>query len=263
MNQLVHHRFVTKTGNGIVNGRTHLAGIECGKGKASSLSRKVVIGNDRVFQSTGFPHDGQAAVTHGNHLAQATGFKAGRHQEKVTPGVDLVGQLFVVTDVGYETAFIAFFHIAHIVFIAGIACTEEHKLERFVFHDILQHFHYQLKALLLRHACDHSKNRKIFPFFKPETLLKPLLALCLSASASGREMCGNQCVLCRIESNGINPVQNSAQIGSAGIQNGPKTFGIIVRFDFFRIGRADSADFIRKIAAGFQKIRCAPELHHF
>ena len=91
-------------------------------------------------------------------------------------------QFFVVSDVRDETPFVTLFHIAHIVFIAGITRTEEHKLQCFVFHNVFKLFHHKLETLLLRHTRNHGENRQVTANLKAEPFLQSSFTCCLPAA---------------------------------------------------------------------------------
>ena len=52
----------------VAYGIQHIVRVNILKGKAVPFSREFVIGDDRILQASGFPNDGQASVSHGDHL---------------------------------------------------------------------------------------------------------------------------------------------------------------------------------------------------
>ncbi len=62
-------------------------GLGWAEDEAVAVRLRVGV-EDRVGQSAGPPHDGDRAVSQGDHLALAAGLEARGHQERVRPGVD-------------------------------------------------------------------------------------------------------------------------------------------------------------------------------
>ncbi len=71
--------------------------------------------------------DGDGAVAHGDHLNKPTGFEFGRHDEKVTSGVNAAGELGVKFDVGGEMG-VGFCRLAELVLKLRIAGAQENEL---------------------------------------------------------------------------------------------------------------------------------------
>ena len=102
-------------------------GVVVGKGKAVAVAVAGVV--DRVLQAAGLADDGDRAVAAGDHLGQAAGLRAGRHQEDVGTGVDLLCQLGVEADVDTDAARVACAQLVEEVLILGPAGAEDDQLD--------------------------------------------------------------------------------------------------------------------------------------
>ena len=65
---------------------------------------------DGVAEAAGSADDGHGAVSHGDHLRQAAGFKHGWDEEKVAPGVDEMRQRLVVLEHEAASTWVLFGH---------------------------------------------------------------------------------------------------------------------------------------------------------
>ena len=86
----------------------HQRGVEVNglitvKAEARSFLAGGVMGMDGIHQPPHVAHNGNGAVAHGIHLADATGLKAAGHQEGVTASIHQPGQFVAVDQVHRKT----------------------------------------------------------------------------------------------------------------------------------------------------------------
>ena len=83
---------------------------------------------DGVGEAAGGADDGDAAVAHGDELAEAAGFVAGGHEKDVAAGVDLAGQRVVEADGGGYVVGVGESQFAEGFLIARLADAEDNEL---------------------------------------------------------------------------------------------------------------------------------------
>ena len=71
------------------------------QGKAISVPVTGVVNG--IPQTAGLAHHRNGAIAAGDHLGQTAGFGAGRHQEDIGTGIDVLGQLGIEADVHTHT----------------------------------------------------------------------------------------------------------------------------------------------------------------
>ena len=108
-------------------GLIQLVGVVVGKGEAVAEAVAGIV--DGVTQAAGLADNGDGTVAAGDHLGQTAGLGAGRHQEDVGTGVDLLGQFGVEADVNAHAARIAGAQLVEEVLVLAFAGAEDDQLD--------------------------------------------------------------------------------------------------------------------------------------
>ena len=108
-------------------GLIQLVGVVVGKGEAVAEAVAGIV--DGVTQAAGLADNGDGTVAAGDHLGQTAGLGAGRHQENVSTGVDLLGQFGVEADVDAHAARIAGAQLVEEVLVLAFAGAEDDQLD--------------------------------------------------------------------------------------------------------------------------------------
>ncbi len=67
--------------------------VDLGSQTFAFKSKSILAVGDGILQTTDCVHQAGLPVTHGNHLAEAAGFKRTGHQKKIAAGIKGVGTL--------------------------------------------------------------------------------------------------------------------------------------------------------------------------
>ena len=106
----------------------HLVAVKVAKREACALAGKLVVRLHGVLQATGFAHDGQRAVAHGDDLRQATGLKLRRHQEHVGGSIHALRQCRIELDASRHGAGVLVLEVAQAVLVVAVAGAQHRHL---------------------------------------------------------------------------------------------------------------------------------------
>ena len=229
----------------IANRIQHFVGIVIGEAETGAGIVIFVVRLYRILQAARLPHDGDGAVAQGHQLAQAAGFKQGRHQECVAGRVNLVGQRVRVINVGGHLVAVLPVKVAEHILVALLAGPQYHQLD-VVLAEFVHDIGNQVEALLVREPGDHADHHLLVVLGKPQLLLQRVLILhLLLAEVDGVVRIGDMFVRLRIEIRVVDAVDNAAQAVAPGPQQAVQSLAVEWRLDFLRVGAADRGHRVR------------------
>ena len=207
-----------------------------------------------IFQTAGFPHDGHCAVAHGNQLGQAAGLEQAGHQEGVRARVDLMGDAFVVSDIGADKAPIFLFIVPEGVFIPRVAGAKHHHLGIAV-HQVGEDGVDQVQAFLVGQAGNQPQHKPpgdlVQLHFGLQVLFVSRLPLQEIFCVIGRFQQG---VRIAVPDVCVDAVDDAAQLWLMVAQVAVQPFPVGRSLDFLGIGGADRGNPVGKGQAALEHV---------
>ena len=158
--QLFPDRFFLEITQAALDREEQLVGVEVREGQAVAGPDVLFKIRDGVLEAADLADDGHRAVFHGDHLAQAAGLVARRHEEQVGAGVDLVGQFLAEADLDGHFVGVAPRQVLQGLFISAVARADHDELDIFLHHLVHDEGH-QIQALGLDEARNHGQDRDL------------------------------------------------------------------------------------------------------
>ena len=125
---------------------------------------------DGVLEATGFAHDGQGAVAHGDHLGQAARLEKRWHEEHVGARVHALRERRIELDAGCHGAGVFPLEVAQGVLVVGVAGAQNGHLNT-TGQNAVECIRDQIEALLAGQARDHNHERAVVADLKAKLLL--------------------------------------------------------------------------------------------
>lgn len=118
-----------------------------------------------IGETTGGANNGDGAVAHRDHLAEAARFKAGRHEEHVTTGIDEGGHISIVFEEGGHFIVVVRSELTEHVFVLIGTSTEDNKLgiAGMAVEEEVHGLAHDIEPFLVVKARNHGKERDIIP----------------------------------------------------------------------------------------------------
>ena len=199
---------------GAANGVKEKSGFIAVKGKAVALVDRLIVWTNGILETAGFADDGNRAIAHGDELRKAAGLKKGGNEERITAGIHLMRQLFIVLNVGADASLIGLLIIPERILIAGIAGSQNGNLDvsaHQLRHDCID----QIKPLLIRQPGDDANQEFSIILLKPQSFLKGTFIDRLFLKNIIRVISGGQQpIRAAVPNVNINAVYNAAQLGT-------------------------------------------------
>ena len=206
------------------------------------------------------PHNGNGAVPQGDHLRQAAGLALAGHQEEIGSGVDLPGKG------GHKPAGkghllrVPPLHLPEEFLIAVLAVAQYDDLHPHAQH-ILHGVAHQVKALVAHQAAYHGQDGGIGFFRQVHLLLQGGLAQGLALRLSRREISGQGVIPGGIVANGINAIEDAAQLPLLLPQDLIQPMAKIGVEDLAGIGGAYGGDALAFLQGALHHIQVPVEFH--
>ena len=232
--------------------------IESAEDKSSAVPcfRHVVL--DGIGQAADFMDNGKGAIFEAIHLGQATRLIPGRHEEKIGPGNDVMGELFIEPDQNADLFRKPMGEIAKIAFHFRIARAENHEAD-ILREQPLRDVPDQIDPLLAGEAGDTAEDRHVAAG-EIELLKQRLLARRLSLEISRGEMGGSQGIVLRIPKAVVNTVEDTGDLVPVLIKHAVEATAEVLRLNLLGIAGANRGNLVRQDNATFQAIQPAVEL---
>ena len=234
----------------------HVMGVIVEEAEAVASAGGFIVGKYRIPQAAGFAHDGQGAVAQGNHLAQAAGFKLGRHQEHIRTSVDPMGQRAVHLEARGYLSGILLLGPAEQVHVLGVAHAQHHQLHLFI-HDLADHPVHQVQALLVTQAADDGDDGRFRLHIQAQFHLQRALARRFSGKIVHCETGRDQRIVLGIVFAGIDAVEYAGQMVLLGAEQAVHALAVIGGLNLFGIGGTDCGDLVTIDQTGLHEVGAA------
>ena len=221
---------------------------------------KAVVGLHGVSQTARLTHDRHGAVPHGDELGQTAGLKAGGNENRVGGGVEFVGSLVGVHDVGADAALVIIFIITERVFVFLIARTDDDHL-RVIVHNAVHDLIDEVKTLLVGETGDNADHELIDVSFQTQFALEFFLIPALGVG----EVVHTVSVIDVPVGAGVvgvivHAVDDAAQLVGVIVQHAVESLAVFGGSDFVGVGVADGGDKVGVNNAALHDVRVAVEL---
>ena len=221
---------------------------------------EAVVGLDGVSQTAGFADDRDSAVSHGDELCQTAGLKAGGNENRVGSGVELVGSLVGIHDVGAYPALVIPLVASESVLILLVAGSDDNDLGVIV-DDAIHHGVNKVKTLLVGQTGDNADHELVDVSFQTKLALELFLVPALSVgevvhTVSVVDVPVGAGVVYVV----IHAVDDAAELVGIIVEHAFKSLAVFGSSDFIGVGVADGGDEIRVDDAALHDVGVGVEL---
>ena len=203
---------------------------------AGARARHGVVGGHRVHQAPHHPHHGNRAVAHGQHLADAAGFKPTGHQEGIAAGVKQPGEGVVVGEEDSKTARVAASHLPKGRFQGPIARTQDHKLAVGVGEHPIRHLEQQIHPLLIHQPAHHPHQVGAGIHREAKPLLEGLFVGSPGSQVFDAERGRQAGIGLRVPIGRINAIDDAAQFPAHKIEQAVQMLAVLGGQDLLGVG---------------------------
>ena len=237
----------------------HVTAGVIAEGEAVAGIPPGLIGLNGILQAAGLPDNGDGAVAHGDHLAQAAGLALGRHEEQIRTGVDGHGQGFVIVQTDGHTARILLGSPVEKVLIFPVALTQNNQLHRKL-HHIMKDFANQVQTLVGHQPADDGHDGGMGFLMQAHDLLQLGLVGVLAGHILRGVTNGDPLIGLGIVELHIDAVEHAGELIVAPVHDALHMMGKIGHLQFIGIGGGDGVDRVGAENGALEEVHIS--VHH-
>ena len=163
-----------------------------------------------------------------------------------------MGQGLVIAEVYRDAARVTLALLLQGLFEVSVSAAEHQQLPT-ARHDLVHPAQYQGKALLRGDSTDHRKQRRISLLVKPAVALQRGLTQGLTCKTFGPVAMADMNIFGWVPHRFVHCIENANQLVTPGTQQTVQAAALLRGLDFTGVGRADCAQVIGVVKAGFHE----------